>query len=57
MIHFIPSHKTGDAIIVADIFFIEVFRLHDMPRAIVSNRDSNFLSHFLKTFGAGGTRN
>ncbi|RDX86996.1 hypothetical protein CR513_31601, partial [Mucuna pruriens] len=42
MVHFIACHKTDDATNVADL-------LHDMPRSIVSNIYTKFLSHFWRT--------
>ena len=48
--HFIPIVMTASGSDVASIFVKEVFRLHGMPRAIVSDRDSKFTSAFWKRF-------
>lgn len=47
MAHFIPCHETDDASKVADLYFK---RLHGVPKIIVNDRDTKFMSYFWKTF-------
>jgi hypothetical protein len=44
--HFFPIATDFIATQVAELFFREIFRLHGLPKTIVSDRDSRFMSTF-----------
>ncbi|CAH9118783.1 unnamed protein product [Cuscuta epithymum] len=55
--HFIPLKGPVTACSVAEVFSKEVVRLHGIPRSIVSDRDSLFISTFWKElFELSGTQ-
>jgi hypothetical protein len=45
-VHFIPDKLTSKAIDISQVFMKEVFRLHGMPKEIVSDRDTKFTYNF-----------
>jgi hypothetical protein len=51
--HFFPVKSTCKEIDIANIFMKEIFRLHGMPREIISDRDTKFTSIFWKSLIAG----
>jgi hypothetical protein len=44
--HFIPVKSTFKAINIAKIFMKEIFRLHGIPKMVISDRDVKFTSAF-----------
>ncbi|KAI3509028.1 hypothetical protein L1887_24051 [Cichorium endivia] len=49
MDHYAGLRWVMDAINVADLYYKEIVRLHGIPKTIVSDRDSKFLSYFWNT--------
>jgi len=50
--HFIPVHSTYKAVQIAHLFMQNVFRLHGLPKVIISDRDVKFTSTFWRTLFA-----
>ncbi len=46
MAHYIPTHETITSEGVARLYLDHVFRLHDLPDSIISDRDTQFTSGF-----------
>ena len=49
MAHFIASHTTDNALVVSQLYLEHIFRLHGLPKVIVSDRDPKFTGHFWKS--------
>jgi hypothetical protein len=47
-VHFFSIATDYSAVQVVDLFFWEVFRLHGLPKTIVSDRENGFMSTFWK---------
>ena len=54
--HFIPVKSTDVTDDIAKIFMKVIFKLHGLPKAIVSDRDVKFTSNFWKGFADLGTK-
>jgi Integrase zinc binding domain len=46
MTHFVPCAKTMDVTNIADLYFKEIVKLHDISNTITSDRDPKFVGHF-----------
>ncbi|MCO5561028.1 hypothetical protein L7F22_014649 [Adiantum nelumboides] len=46
MAHFIPCKKAASAPDIASLVVQHIFRIHGLPRSIISNRDPKFTRHF-----------
>jgi hypothetical protein len=44
--HFIPMKQTSSTADLVPLYIKEVVRLHGVPKSIVSDRDSKFVSKF-----------
>ena len=51
--HFIPVKSTYKAVNIADIFLKEIFRLHGIPKVIISNQDVKFIGNFWRCLFSG----
>ena len=47
--HFIPAKMTYKVMNIADIFLKEIFRLHGIPKVIISDRDVKFTGKFWRS--------
>ena len=57
MIHLVPTKIMATAPDTAWIFFDHVFKLHGLPKSIVSDHDAKFTSYFWQTvFQTMGTK-
>ena len=52
-VHFNPLKSTYKVVDIAEIFLKEIFRLHRVPKIVISDRDVKFTSKFWKSFFAG----
>jgi transposase InsO family protein len=50
MAHFVPCHKEITAEESSELFIDNCYKLHSVPKVIVSNRDPNFVGKFWQSF-------
>jgi Chromo (CHRromatin Organisation MOdifier) domain len=56
MVHFAPMHTNAMAPDIAYIFVDTIFKIHGLPKSIISDRDAKFTSRFWRTiFNTMGT--
>ena len=51
--HFLPVKTTYKAANIDDIFLKQIFRLHGIPKVIISDRDPKFIGNFWKYLSKG----
>ena len=51
--HFIPLKTTYKAANIVDSFMKEIFRLHEIPKMIISDMDPKFTGNFWKSLFKG----
>ena len=51
--HFIPVKTSYKAANIADIFLKQIFRLHGVPKVIISDRDPKFIGNFWNSLFKG----
>ena len=53
VVHFIPMKLTYKAVNIVDIFLKEIFRLHGIPKEIISDWDVKFMGKFWRSLFYG----
>ena len=51
--HFIPMKSTYKEVQIVDIFLKEIFRLHGIPKEIISDQYSKFIGKFWRSLFSG----
>lgn len=51
--HFIPIQSTYKSVQIVNIFMQNIFKLHSLPKVIISDRDAKFASAFWKALFEG----
>jgi len=51
--HFIPIKSTFKAVNIVEFFMKEIFRIHGIPKMVISNRDAKFTGNFWKALFKG----